>query len=155
MPGPGTYNVIGAPGKDSPKFSMRTRTADASGQTTARIVPGPGNYPIVPCISPKGNFMFSKYRNSAATLFNPRCSTRFKEKGMQLLINLSKIIVNATLGPGTYTLPPSININGSYFNSKFKSSGVIRFLKCMRGQELKPSSYSIAKIRYIKCNIFD
>lgn len=78
LPGPGTYNTIAEPGKGSPHFSMRTRTADGAAQTTTKIVPGPGNYPIYPSISPKGQHLFSKYRNSAATLFNPPRSERFK-----------------------------------------------------------------------------
>jgi hypothetical protein len=78
VPGPGAYNTIPPAGFGSPKFSMRVKTADCTTHTTAKIVPGPGNYPIMPSINPKGHYMFSKYKNSAATLFNPPCSVRFK-----------------------------------------------------------------------------
>lgn len=78
-PGPGAYNTIKAPGKDTPKFTMRAWTADPTLISTSKTVPGPGTYPIMSSINEKGNFMWSKYRGSAATLFNPKTSVRFKK----------------------------------------------------------------------------
>ena len=82
-PGPGTYNTNRTPGSDSPKFSMRVRTPSIETNVTQKLVPGPGNYDIIPGISPKGQFSYSKYKNSAATLFNPLTSTRFKETSIR------------------------------------------------------------------------
>ena len=77
-PGPGTYVADKTLGKSSPKFTMRVRTPNSELLPASRAVPGPGQYPMMPSINPKGSFVYSKYRNSAATLFNPVSSVRFK-----------------------------------------------------------------------------
>lgn len=78
MPGPGSYNTLRTPGKDCPKYSMRVWTANPAHYSTAKTVPGPGAYQILSAISPKGNYAYSKYRGSAAALFGPSKSSRFK-----------------------------------------------------------------------------
>ena len=79
VPGPGTYDVLQYRRDRSPKFSMRLRTADPQANTTNKAAPGPGQYAIMPAINARGTFLYSKYRNSAATLFNPKTSVRFKD----------------------------------------------------------------------------
>ena len=78
-PGPGAYNVLKDPGSLSPKYSMRLKTANPEANTTIKIVPGPGQYALPNVINGKGNVIYSKFRSSAATLFNPPCSVRMKE----------------------------------------------------------------------------
>ncbi len=79
VPGPGTYDVLGYRKGKSPKFTMRLRTADPTANTTDKAAPGPGEYTLVPAINARGTFLYSKFRNSAATLFNPTSSMRFKD----------------------------------------------------------------------------
>jgi hypothetical protein len=79
VPGPGTYDVLQHRQDHQPKFSMRVKTADPQANTTNKAAPGPGQYSIMPAINSRGTFLYSKYRNSAATLFNPKSSVRFKD----------------------------------------------------------------------------
>jgi len=44
--------------------------------------PGPGTYPTIPSITPKGNQFFSRFESSKATVFNPPVSTRFKAESI-------------------------------------------------------------------------
>jgi len=45
----------------------------------SKTIPGPGTYPIIQSISPKGNQFLSKYNSSKASVFHPPNSVRFKE----------------------------------------------------------------------------
>ena len=83
-PGPGTYELSQYGKKSPPQFSIRGRTADSGLNPSIKINPGPGQYPLPTAIDPKGKHMYAKYKNSAATLFSPPSSVRFK--------SLSKII---------------------------------------------------------------
>ena len=83
----------------------------------------------MPAINAKGTFMYSKFRNSAATLFNPTSSVRFKDFRRYQ----SSLIGGSVPGPGNYQVPAAITNDGHYFVSKFKSSGSIRFLPGARG----------------------
>lgn len=61
------------------RYTMRMRTPNPYMITSPKFVPGPGHYPLTSAINARGNFVYSKYRNSSATLFNPPSSARFKE----------------------------------------------------------------------------
>lgn len=80
--------------------------------TSARKVPGPGQYTILPGISAKGQYPISKYRNSLTRLINPACSARFPKRGKA-----------RAPGPGNYSREKqSMHKTGEYFYSKFKNS---------------------------------
>ena len=78
-PGPGAYNTIMDTGKNASKFTMRLKTAAPTDNVTAKIVPGPGQYPIPPSINSTGRYADAKHKSSGAVLFNPPCSKRFHE----------------------------------------------------------------------------
>eukprot|EP00830_Metopus_es_P001488 TRINITY_DN11284_c0_g1_i1.p1 TRINITY_DN11284_c0_g1~~TRINITY_DN11284_c0_g1_i1.p1 ORF type:complete len:313 (-),score=29.65 TRINITY_DN11284_c0_g1_i1:22-960(-) len=127
-PGPGTYASTNSALKSSPKFSMRTRTAEFGIAASSKGIPGPGQYQLPTSIDPKGRYQFAKYRNSAATLFNPPSSVRFKDtKGF-------------VPGPGQYSTPSAISKEGTYAISNFRSSGSIRFLQGSRAAISSSSS---------------
>ena len=78
-PGPGAYNTIPVTGTSASKYSMRLKTAVLNENVTSKIVPGPGQYFIPAAISADGKQMYAKYKSSAAALFSPPSSKRFRE----------------------------------------------------------------------------
>lgn len=55
---------------------MRQKTVDPYTHTSAKKVPGPGQYAILPGISARGQYPISKYRNSCTRFINSS-SSRF------------------------------------------------------------------------------
>jgi len=47
---------------------------------TSLKAPGPGQYPLLETISPKGKIFISKYKSAATTVFSPASSDRFAKK---------------------------------------------------------------------------
>jgi len=107
-PGPGAYDTRET-NKTALSYSFRPRT-NMEILTSPKFVPGPGTYPIVEGVSPKGTYPVSKFKNSGATLFSPPRSKRFAD------------LKSANPGPGTYNPSASLTDDGSYFVSKFRSS---------------------------------
>ena len=139
VPGPGTYPMP-VFGKDVTGSSyMGFRTSNNDFTKTHSFSPGPGHYKLPTTIHPIGKIFNSKFRSSCATLFNPKSSARFKQRCMYI----TNCLVGNDPGPGHYPIKPSINTNGVYFLSKYRSSGCIRFLGGAREGSLKPKTSSI------------
>jgi len=110
-PGPGAYDVRET-NKVSLAYSFRPRTNSLESHNTSHKAPGPGNYPVLETISPKGKIFISKYKSAATTVFSPASTDRF-----------SKLHEDGEKpGPGAYNIGNEINPKGSYFLSKFKSN---------------------------------
>lgn len=121
-PGPGAYDVRET-NKVSLAYSFRPRTNSLESHNTSLKAPGPGQYPLLETISPKGKIFISKYKSAATTVFSPASSDRFakKEDGEKP-------------GPGAYNVGNEINPKGSYFLSKYKTNVGRTFGISMRKQ---------------------
>jgi hypothetical protein len=117
-PGPGAYDVR-EKNKTVLAFSFRPRP-NIDPLTSPKFVPGPGTYPVLETISPKGKYYLSKFKGSGATLISPAHSRRFTE------------LKPGYPGPGTYAPTAATTEDGSYFVSKFKSSLCRTFGHSMR-----------------------
>jgi len=122
IPGPGSYNVLKAPGFDANKFSFRGRIGELSmicskitdiDHSFAPKTPGPGTYTNLSSISKNGRQFYSKFESSRAPQFNPPSSKRFQDLAQRLI---------AAPGPGQYNNTPALSETGRYFIAKYKSS---------------------------------
>ncbi len=89
-PGPGAYDVRET-NKVSLAYSFRPRTnstgkleywslvtySSIEAHHTSQQAPGPGTYPLLETISPKGKLFISKYKSASTTVFSPATSKRF------------------------------------------------------------------------------
>lgn len=78
VPGAGKY-LPKIQGTEAPKYTMGVRYSYQS--TRKADSPGPGAYPSVLQISPKGKYPSSRYRNINALSFGSSTSQRFDSKG--------------------------------------------------------------------------
>jgi len=141
-PGPGAYDVRET-NKVSLAFSFRPRTNSTEAHHTSQQAPGPGTYPLLETISPKGKLFVSKYKSASTTVFAPATSKRFGETNEEL----------GKPGPGAYNSGGEINKTGFYYVSKYKSSnartiggGAIRkqaSAGTLRNEVPGPGSYKI------------
>ena len=133
-PGPGAYNVGPTFGTSSSKYTMRLRTALMGQNITARIVPGPGQYTVPVAISSNGRYSYAKFKSHGVTSFNPASSARFQKSsiGFYYANENNDNLGLPCPGPGNYNVPQTITRNGSYFVSRFKSSGNVPFTKARR-----------------------
>lgn len=112
VPGPGKYNVVGKPGVNSPKYTMRPKCMK---RILARAQsPGPGDYSSVIHINSEGKYPLSGVSNVNTINFGNNHSTRFFYK------------INNIPGPGTYKLKGLFGIN---FISKYNSGKLISIHK--------------------------
>ncbi|KAL4443097.1 hypothetical protein ABPG74_002164 [Tetrahymena malaccensis] len=140
-PGPGTYQVPSALSRQA--FTLRQRTASPDAKNTNLKSPGPGAYASLPAIKEDGKYFLSKYKrqifysvfdqlftnliffqmmhSSGCISFSPSSSQRFPKSS-----------ADQTPGPGTYKPIVSINPDGKYFVSKFKSSNSRSFTHSKR-----------------------
>lgn len=114
-PGPGAYDTRNI-NKVVISYTFKGRTTAPEGLTTARTVPGPGAYPLLSTLTPKGKYFVSKFKDSGAPIIPPARSARFPANKQ-----------SNDPSPVTYRLEDTINPKGSYYLSKFKSSGVRTF----------------------------
>lgn len=142
-PGPGAYDVRET-NKVSLAYSFRPRTNSTEAHHTSQQAPGPGTYPLLETISPKGKLFISKYKSASTTVFSPATSKRFGGESAES---------TGKPGPGAYNQGGEINKTGFYFCSKFKSSnartiggGAIRkqaSAGTLRNEAPGPGSYKI------------
>jgi len=109
-PGPGAYDVRET-NKVSLAYSFRPRTNSTEAHHTSQQAPGPGTYPLLETISPKGKLFVSKYKSASTTVFAPATSKRFDDPTL-----------DTKPGPGAYPVGGEINKTGFYFVSKYKSN---------------------------------
>ena len=119
-PGPSAYSYESKIGKGSSKFTMRMRTKFEE-NITSKIVPGPGNYPMFSTINSEGKFRVSGFRDSGATKFSPKSSSRFASLSIDIV--RTSIIETLAPGPGEYKIPQTLTHNGFIQISTYKSSG--------------------------------
>lgn len=129
-PGPAAYDIRES-NKVKLSYTFRPRVTQGNRHLflifsdlnpTQKIVPGPGTYQTVDDINPKGRYSTSKFKNSGATVIPPAHSDRWSKSKDSKMSIFNKFLGSAEPGPGTYDLKVGINVTGSYFVSKFKSS---------------------------------
>lgn len=126
QPGPGQYKLKRR--FKNLRYSMRAKTLNPYSYTTAKEVPGPGQYKMISGVSPDGKQYWSKYKSS-------RCRKISNSKiSRSLPVNLS------VPGPGVYSAKTQlINGKGSYFPSNLKSNLGRSF-----GNQIRPSINDLA-----------
>lgn len=114
IPGPANYNIIGRPGLNSPKYSIRGKCLNSSYYDKKdNNSPGPGEYKSVVHINSKGKYPLSKIPNIKSISFGKSHSKRFIYK------------YNEVPGPGSYKYKGLFGIN---FNSKYNSGKLLSIL---------------------------
>ena len=113
IPGPGKYNVVGRPGINSPKYTMRPKCLKKVNKDRA-LSPGPGEYSSVVKINSEGKCPLSKIANVRTINFGNNKARRFFYK------------INNVPGPGAYKLKSLLGIN---FISKYNSGKLISIHK--------------------------
>lgn len=77
-PGPGQYFGGRKRYANGHRYSMRAKTLNPYSYTTARDVPGPGQYNIVSGVSMDGRQYWSKYKSSKCRKISASKITRFQ-----------------------------------------------------------------------------
>lgn len=76
IPGPGTYKHKEVVGKDSYRYSMKTKFKVPEFDNRAKL-PGPGRYDYSPSLNSKGKHFISQFKDSGSKTFDPTSSQRF------------------------------------------------------------------------------
>ena len=132
VPGPGKYNVVGKPGLNSPKYTMRPKCLKKF--LSRPQSPGPGNYSPVVNINSEGKYPISGMNNVHTINFGNNKARRFFYK------------INGVPGPGMYKLKGLFGIN---YNSKYNSGKLISIHKKLLAKKYKfddtpgPGTYSV------------
>lgn len=112
IPGPGKYNLVGRPGLNSPKYTMRPKCVKKNINNS--LSPGPANYSTVVNFNSEGKYPLSGMSNVHTINFGSNRTRRFFYK------------VNNIPGPGSYKIK---GLFGKNFISKFKSGNFISIHK--------------------------
>lgn len=128
FPGPGTYKEKGGIGKESTKYTIRSKTSTTFPNKIAnryrKGLPGPGSYDAVDGMKGNGKYVASQFKGSGSSAMKST-ATRWIRTERDKLVSLIP-------GPGKYEVPHEIGkcVNSSI--SKFESTRSQKFAKTKR-----------------------